>query len=119
VKLFCVFQEGVYRHECVGVFGSIEKAKDAANRIAAADSDDYHSYDVFDFTLNEVGKEDRALYSVRRGEAEKLLGIEHVHRWSEWVRQTSSTASLSCQEHRYCRSCKERESRTTEVQRKP
>lgn len=74
MKLFCVFQEGVYRHTCGGVFDSLERAVDAADHIAAADIDNYHSYDVFAFELNKPDCEESALYSVERRAALKKLG---------------------------------------------
>lgn len=53
-KLYIVFQEAVYRHECGGVFSTIEKAIEAANLLAEADIDSHHSYDVQEFTLDLV-----------------------------------------------------------------
>lgn len=69
MNLYCVFQEGVYRHECAGVFDSWAEAVKAADAIAFADHDSYHNYDVFQFTLNEIGKEGSALYSVNKDKA--------------------------------------------------
>lgn len=74
MKTFCVFQEGVYRHTCGGVFDSFERAVEAADGIAAADVDDYHTYDVFEFELNKPDCEESALYSVKRSDALKKRG---------------------------------------------
>lgn len=73
MKLFAVFQEGVYRHSCGGIYDSEEKAVAAADRIAAADVDSYHSYDVHPFTLNE-DDEGEPIYSVDRKKALTKLG---------------------------------------------
>lgn len=75
--VYCVFQEGVYRHECGGVYDSREAAIAAAQAIAADDRDDYHSYDVVAFTLNErpdQSEGEPVLYSVKRSEALARLG---------------------------------------------
>ncbi len=73
-NVFCVFQEGVYRHTCVGVFESLERAQTAADRVAYSDVDDHHSYDVFAFELNKPDCEAEALYSVHRSAALKKIG---------------------------------------------
>jgi hypothetical protein len=54
MKLFAVFQQGVYRHECGGIFSTEEKAKDAATRLAMYDCDSYHRYEVYPFNLDRV-----------------------------------------------------------------
>jgi hypothetical protein len=73
MKLLAVFQEGVYRHSCGGVYDSEERAIAAADRIAVADVDDYHTYDVVPFTLNH-DDEGSAIYSVNRQQALAKLG---------------------------------------------
>jgi hypothetical protein len=73
MKLFAVFQEGVYRHSCGGIYDSLERAKDAANQIAASDRDDYHDYEVVPFTLN-TNDEGDAVYRIKRRQALALLG---------------------------------------------
>ena len=69
MKLFAVFQEGVYRHTCLGIFDSFQGAAKAADRAAEEDRDDYHSYDVFDFTLNAYDVEGDYIYSAKKGHA--------------------------------------------------
>lgn len=51
MKVYCVFQQGVYRHECGGVFSALRHAIDAADALAAGDRDSHHSYDVVEFEL--------------------------------------------------------------------
>ncbi len=69
VLLYCVFQEGIYRHTCIGVFDSFDLAKQAADRAAREDRDSYHSYDVMPFALNGfVERERDVLYSVRQSD---------------------------------------------------
>lgn len=50
--VYVVFKEGIYRHECAGVFTTLGKAKKAAISARDGDSDDYHHYDVVPFELN-------------------------------------------------------------------
>jgi hypothetical protein len=73
MKLWAVFQEGVYRHSCGGIYDSEAVAITAADRIAAADVDDYHEYEVVPFTLNQ-NDEGGKLYSVNRKQALEKLG---------------------------------------------
>lgn len=49
--VYAVFQEGVYRHDCPGVFLTKESAIDAARAAMLAEPDNYHSYDVVPFEL--------------------------------------------------------------------
>ncbi len=55
MTIYAVFREGVYRHECVGVFSSQEKAEDAARAVVAVERDDWHSYRVHPFELDAAG----------------------------------------------------------------
>lgn len=50
--VYCVFVEGVYRHECLGVYAQADLVRDCAIKAAQADMDDYHSYTVVPFDLN-------------------------------------------------------------------
>lgn len=52
-EVFAVFQQGVYRHECGGIFETKDAAVEHALRLAAMDGDSYHEYEVFPFKLNE------------------------------------------------------------------
>lgn len=73
MKLWAVFQEGVYRHSCGGIYDSLEKATAAADQIAATDVDDYHQYQVVPFTLN-VNDEGEVLYDTNREKSLTKLG---------------------------------------------
>ncbi len=52
--VWAVFKEGVYRHECGGIFTSLEKATAAAEQLAIAEKDDYHRFEVVPFTVDSV-----------------------------------------------------------------
>lgn len=52
MKLFAVFKTGVYRHECGGVFSTLDAATDAAKRLLAGERDNYHDYHVVPFDLD-------------------------------------------------------------------
>lgn len=73
MKLFTVFKEGVFRHECAGIYDSIELATVAANTFCENDADGYHSWDVVEFELNKHTHiegdcviENNAIYTVRK-----------------------------------------------------
>ena len=51
--VFAVFKNGVYRHECGGIFTTFELAKSAALALLRGERDDYHTYDVIYFSLDE------------------------------------------------------------------
>ena len=88
MEVYAVFKHGVYRHECAGIFTTLDRAADVARVCIAAADDDYHSYVVVPFTLDaptvltpyrtEPGSEfERTLLaSVERGwtELEKMGG---------------------------------------------
>jgi hypothetical protein len=65
MTVFVVFQEGVYRHDCGGVFTSLELAKAAADQRKAAERDNYHEWTVVPFEVDAVVDEeaDRAYTS--------------------------------------------------------
>lgn len=46
MNIYVVTREGVYRHEILGAFFSIEEAKRVAEKACTDDTDDYHVYDV-------------------------------------------------------------------------
>lgn len=56
MKVFAVFQNGVYRHECAGIFDTLDKAENCAEELVAAEKDTYHNYEVCSFELNEKSK---------------------------------------------------------------
>jgi hypothetical protein len=53
MELFAVFKVGTYRHECGGIFSSLELATEAAKALAAGERDEHHSYEIIPFELNE------------------------------------------------------------------
>jgi hypothetical protein len=53
VIVFAVFQEAVYRHDCDGIFSTLEKAIEVANACAAA-GDGHHEYRVVPFELDQA-----------------------------------------------------------------
>lgn len=54
MNVFAVFREGIYRHECGGVFDTIEEAVAAADLRRKAEPDDHHHYVVVPFVLNSI-----------------------------------------------------------------
>ena len=58
MKLFVVHKEGVYRHECGGVFSEYSRAVEAAIALASGDRDSYHAYEVRHYILNVVTQQD-------------------------------------------------------------
>ncbi len=54
MKLFAVFKEGVLRHECGGIFDSLDLATAAAEMLLAGERDGYHDYFIVPFSLNQV-----------------------------------------------------------------
>lgn len=66
-KVFAVFKEGVYRHECGGVFEAEDAARERADALAREDQDDYHTYEVVPFDLGvPVKMEDEPIYKTRK-----------------------------------------------------
>jgi len=53
--VYVVIKEGVYRHDIVGVWDSLDLAKAAAEGAIAAEKDDYHRFVVVETPLNLVG----------------------------------------------------------------
>ena len=53
MELFVIFQEGVYRHQCGGVFDDAEVAEAAAKSFRDSDGDSYHHYTVVPLELNK------------------------------------------------------------------
>ena len=52
MKIYVVFRNGVYRHECGGIFSTFELAKSAAKCLLEGEPDDYHYYDIVMFELD-------------------------------------------------------------------
>lgn len=55
--VYAVFKQGIYRHECGGVFLTKEKALSAAKDYALNDCDDYHQYAVIEFVADRRSKQ--------------------------------------------------------------
>jgi len=68
-EVFAVFQQGIYRHGCFGIFSSKDKAIAHADHLAGNDKDDYHEYHVVPFTTNKPMElqADKPIYRVKRG----------------------------------------------------
>jgi hypothetical protein len=54
MDLYAVFKTSVYRHECAGIFTTIEKAKDAAIKCLRGERDEHHYYEISSFVLDEI-----------------------------------------------------------------
>jgi hypothetical protein len=63
MQIFVILKEGVYRHECCGVYTTEEIAAESARALAEADSDDYHSYIVIPYTVNQLPKTIKGYYN--------------------------------------------------------
>jgi hypothetical protein len=73
MNLYAVFKEAVYRHECGGIFATLDDAVIAADTLAENDVDNHHIYQVYDFTLNRINRQIKgkiveapSLYSIRK-----------------------------------------------------
>jgi len=51
--LYVVFKVAVYRHECGGVFLTLDKARQAAEELREGEKDDHHSYEIVAFELDK------------------------------------------------------------------
>jgi len=56
--MFLVFKQGVYRHNCIGVFNDEVDAVLAAIRAAEAEPDDYHRFGIFEFNEDQEYESD-------------------------------------------------------------
>jgi LDH2 family malate/lactate/ureidoglycolate dehydrogenase len=59
MKLYVVIQRGVYRHAIVGIWDSLEVAKQDAEKAIAMEPDAYHSMEIVETELNQIGAFDR------------------------------------------------------------
>lgn len=95
MELFAVFREGVYRHECAGIFSTAEDAVFAAAGVIAMEGDSYHHYEVVPFVLDAVAGPDRyladqrfipaeapPLYEIRRDKS-GAISIKRIYQNSE------------------------------------
>jgi len=55
--VYAVFKQGVYRHECGGIFKTKDGAIAAAKSLADGDNDDYHDYTVIPFVIDRAGQQ--------------------------------------------------------------
>ena len=73
MKVYAVFKEGIYRHECGGIFGLKSLAWDAAMRLIQGETDDYHSYQIVEFTLDETSIQEIHAHSSYLNEPEWIV----------------------------------------------
>lgn len=59
MRVYAIFQQAVYRHDCFGIYDDPQRACDEAKRLAQEDVDCHHSYDVVPFELNSTLRWDR------------------------------------------------------------
>ena len=53
MRVYTVFSVGNYRQQCVGIFSSEELAINAAKEFATLQHDNWHSFEVVPFDLDE------------------------------------------------------------------
>jgi hypothetical protein len=77
MTIYAVFKQGVYRHECGGVFSTMEMAYAVARQLLAAECDHYHTYEVTPFELDEATPRGSAGYKggVALLESDPLLSL--------------------------------------------
>lgn len=103
MTVYAVFREGVYRHECAGVFSTEAIAKAMADALAEYEADDYHEYVVIPFEVGVAGvvsadgkriSEPDKVYSVRKsGET-----CECGHNRRRHQRDKCWTSGCACRE---------------------
>lgn len=64
MNIYIVIKTGVYRHDVVGAFGTIEAACTAGEAAARAEPDAHHTFDVVECTLDAPGE--RSVAEVKR-----------------------------------------------------
>lgn len=85
MRVYAVFREGVYRHECGGIYSTEAEAEACARWLAQIDGDRRHRYVVVPFALDKrpeveasgLGPRDRSpsiaedepVFSIRKGDA--------------------------------------------------
>ena len=52
MKVFAVFKVAVYRHECGGIFSTLDAARAAALSQIIGECDDHHSYAIVPFEID-------------------------------------------------------------------
>lgn len=51
---YALFREGVYRHECGGIFTDLDQARDAIKILRAKEPDNYHTWECVPFEPNKI-----------------------------------------------------------------
>ena len=66
--IYAVFKEAVYRHECMGLFSTLERAQKGAVLAAEAEPDSHHEMVVIAFELDPEGveAEGERIFTVRK-----------------------------------------------------
>ena len=54
MMMYVVFRYAVYRHQCGGVFSTLEKAKDAVTELLATEPDTHHQYEIVPFEVDAI-----------------------------------------------------------------
>ena len=54
MEVYALFREGVYRHQCGGIFTKKELASKALKELEEAEPDDYHDWQVVPFELDKL-----------------------------------------------------------------
>lgn len=68
ITLYTVTRQGVYRHEILGVYDELDKAKlGAYSAIKDPECDGYHSYLVGEIGINTTVKDVKPLYEYSKG----------------------------------------------------
>lgn len=76
--VFAVFKKGVYRHECGGIFSTIELATEAAHKLITGERDDYHTYEILEFELDVVLSQSPIdTYVKAQYTGERLMSLMH------------------------------------------
>lgn len=54
--MFLAIVSGIYRHDVLGIFSTMEKAKDAADAFFALEKDHYHEVEVIQMGLDKPSR---------------------------------------------------------------
>lgn len=77
--VYVVIRKGVYRHEVIGVFSNVDRAKDAAHESVQAEHDHYHDAQILLCNLDGGGER-------RLGEVEAIWeGLPRVYKGTRWT----------------------------------
>ncbi len=81
--VYAVFQEGVYRHDCVGIFSTINIAREEARKAILTEDDDYHHFNICSFELDNSSVEKLELTFNRytSGKKIKVLATTNDSNW--------------------------------------